>query len=128
MRAIVGIGVDVVDIGRFAAQLERVPALAHRLFTETERDLPTASLAARFAAKEAFAKALGAPPGLSWQDAWVIRDQQRRPSFEYTGTVAARCRELGVTRVYLSLTHDGGIATAFVICEGSEAPERTDVS
>ena len=58
---ILGIGVDVVDIARFEAALERTPALRDRLFTEIERPLATRSLAARFAAKEAVAKALGAP-------------------------------------------------------------------
>ena len=61
---ILGIGVDVVDIARFEAALERTPALRERLFTEVERPLATRSLAARFAAKEAVAKALGAPQGL----------------------------------------------------------------
>ena len=57
---IIGVGIDVVDIGRFGATLERTPALRERLFTPEERDLPLQSLAARFAAKEAVAKALGA--------------------------------------------------------------------
>ena len=58
-----GVGIDVVDIERFARQVERTPGLLVRLFTEVERGLPVASLAARFAAKEAVAKALGAPAG-----------------------------------------------------------------
>src|SRR5207245_4844001 len=61
---IVGVGIDVVDVDRFARILSRRPALAERLFTPAERRLPIASLAARFAAKEAVAKALGAPAGL----------------------------------------------------------------
>ena len=71
---IVGIGVDLVDIARFEASLRRTPALAARLFAESERDAPPRSLAASFAAKEAVAKALGAPAGLSWTDVEVIRD------------------------------------------------------
>jgi holo-[acyl-carrier protein] synthase len=62
--SIVGIGVDVVELARFKASLERTPGLAKRLFTEAERALPIESLAARFAAKEALAKALRAPGGL----------------------------------------------------------------
>ena len=58
---IVGVGIDVVDIGRFEESLERTPAMRERLFTVLERTRPSASLAARFAAKEALAKALGAP-------------------------------------------------------------------
>ena len=71
---IVGIGVDIVDTGRFQAALRRTPALAARLFAESERDARPESLAASFAAKEAVAKALGAPLGLLWTDVTVGRD------------------------------------------------------
>ena len=76
-----------------------------------------ASQAARFAAKEALAKALGAPAGLSWQDAEVVTDEHGRPAFKITGTVAARAAELGVGTIHVSLSHDAGIASAVVICE-----------
>ena len=118
---IAGVGIDVVDVARFAATLERTPRLAQRLFTPGERDLPINSLAARFAAKEALAKALGAPAGLDWQDAEVVRDEARRPHFRYAGTVAARVAELGITAVHLSLSHDAGIASAVVMCERLES-------
>jgi holo-[acyl-carrier protein] synthase len=85
---IVGIGVDVVDVARFAAVLERTPALRARLFTEAERDLPVQSLAARFAAKEAVAKALGAPRGLAHLDAEVRRDENGRPELHLSGPAA----------------------------------------
>lgn len=114
---IVGTGIDVVDIARFAETLERTPGLLTRLFTETERDLPMRSLAARFAAKEALAKALGAPVGLAWTDATVVRDDNGRPSIEMIGTVAARAAELGVNHMHVSLSHDAGIASAVVIAE-----------
>ncbi|HET9654519.1 MAG TPA: holo-ACP synthase [Kineosporiaceae bacterium] len=114
---IVGVGIDVVDIGRFGRQLERTPALRNRLFTEAERDLPVASLAARFAAKEAVAKALGAPVGLRWTDATVCRGADGRPELQVTGTVAARAAALGVTSLHVSLSHDAGIAGAVVIAE-----------
>ena len=61
---IIGVGIDVVDVARFGQTLERTPRLLERLFTEGERSLGLNSLAARFAAKEALAKALGAPVGL----------------------------------------------------------------
>ena len=64
---IIGIGIDVADISRFAAALERTPSMRERLFTPAERELHIQSLAARFAAKEAIAKALGAPGNLEWQ-------------------------------------------------------------
>lgn len=115
---IVGIGVDVVDVERFSASLERTPGLRARLFTDAEAALPVESLAARFAAKEAIAKALGAPAGLSWRDCEVVRGDGRRPEFVLRGTVEAAASALGVTRTHLSLAHDGGLATAYVILEG----------
>jgi holo-[acyl-carrier protein] synthase len=121
---IVGVGIDVVDVARFVATLERAPRLRLRLFTPDERDLPPASLAARFAAKEAVAKSLGAPAGLSWQDATVRRIAGAQPSVETRGTVAARAAELGVTRFHLSISHDAGIASAVVIAEGDGATPR----
>ncbi|MDU7360852.1 MAG: holo-ACP synthase [Propionibacteriaceae bacterium] len=114
---IVGIGTDLVVVERFAAALARQPGLAERLLTEGERSRPMESRAARFAAKEALAKALGSPGGLRWLDCEVVRDEHRRPSFRCTGTVAQRLDELGVQQVHLSLSHDGGFATAMVVCE-----------
>ncbi|HET8614233.1 MAG TPA: holo-ACP synthase [Actinomycetales bacterium] len=114
---IVGVGIDVVDVARFGETLERTPRLLDRLFTDDERDLPLASLAARFAAKEALAKALGAPVGLHWRDASVRKTDGGRPVLETTGTVAARADELGVTHLHVSLSHDAGIASAVVVAE-----------
>ena len=114
---IVGVGIDVVDVARFVATLHRAPGLRERLFTPDERVMPETSLAARFAAKEAIAKALGAPPGLSWQDATVRRVVGAQPVVELTGTVLARAVELGVTRWHLSISHDAGIASAMVVAE-----------
>ena len=87
---IVGVGIDVCDVERFAATLARRPGLVARLFTPAEAERPVASLAARFAAKEALAKALGAPQGMSWQDAEIVTDERGRPRFAVRGTVAAR--------------------------------------
>ena len=116
---IVGVGIDVVDVARFSATLERTPALADRLFAEHERGLGPASLAARFAAKEALAKALGAPGGLRWLDASVRREPSGQPRLEVTGTVAARAAELGVVSLHVSLSHDAGIASAVVVAEAA---------
>ena len=115
--SVIGVGIDVVDIERFGTSLSRTPGLAALLFTSSEASRPLASLAARFAAKEALAKALGAPAGLSWQDAEVVTDERGRPEFKITGTVAARAAELGVATIHVSLSHDAGIASAVVICE-----------
>ncbi|MDQ6851251.1 MAG: holo-ACP synthase [Actinomycetota bacterium] len=119
---IIGVGIDVVPVARFAESLRRTPSLAARVFTPTElvtgSGLPRGaeSLAARFAAKEALAKALGSG-GMRWTDAEVITDEDGRPSLTVTGTVAARAESLGVTRWHVSLSHDGGIAAATVIAE-----------
>ena len=115
--SVVGVGIDVVDVARFLATLERAPRLAERLFTEPERGVPPASLAARFAAKEALAKSLGAPGNLRWHDATIHRVIGGPPELEITGTVAARAAELGVTRFHLSISHDAGIASAVVVAE-----------
>ena len=115
---IIGVGIDVVDIARFGATLERTPALRERLFTESERHLGVASLAARFAAKEALAKALGAPAGLSWTDATVVTADDGRPHLRVRGTVSDRADALGVDSLHVSMSHDAGIASALVIAEG----------
>ena len=114
---IVGVGVDVVEVQRLARALERTPGLADRLFTPAERDRSLESLAARFAAKEAVAKALGAPGGLHWHDAEVVSEDSGRPVLHVTGTVAAAAEAQGVRAWHLSLSHDGGIATAMVVAE-----------
>lgn len=114
---IVGIGVDLVDITRFERALARTPRLAQRLFTDDERDRPSHSLAARFAAKEALIKAVGDSTGFRWLDMSVGSDEHRNPSLVVTGATAAQLGRRGITDVHLSLSHDGGIATAFVIAE-----------
>jgi holo-[acyl-carrier protein] synthase len=115
---IIGVGIDVVDIERFGASLERTSGLRERLFTPAEADRMLASLAARFAAKEALAKALGAPVGLAWHDAEVVSEDTGRPVLDIRGTVAARAEALGVQHLHLSLSHDAGIASAVVVLEG----------
>ncbi len=115
--AVIGVGIDVVDIERFMASLERTPGLRERLFTPAEAERPPASLAARFAAKEAIAKALGAPTGMAWHDAEVVSESSGRPVLAIRGSVRARADELGVTSVHLSLSHDAGIASAVVVLE-----------
>ena len=122
---IVGIGVDVVDVARFAATLRRTPGLRDRLFTPNERTyadgrpLTDTSLAVRFAAKEAVAKALGAPAGLAWHDCEVVSADSGRPSLQLRGTVARAADQAGVASWHLSLSHDAGIASAVVLAEGS---------
>jgi holo-[acyl-carrier protein] synthase len=120
---IIGVGIDVAEVDRFAAAMARTPQLADRLFVAGELWLPDgehrgiASLAARFAAKEALAKALGAPRGLCWTDAEVLTADSGRPSLSVRGTVAACADRLGVRNWHVSLSHDAGIASAVVVAE-----------
>ena len=115
---IVGVGIDVVNVERFGQTLERTPALRDRVFTAAEKDLPLGSLAGRFAAKEALAKALGAPTGLSWLDAEIRNDPDGKPLLTMSGSVAALAGKLGATKAHLSISHDGDIASAVVVLEG----------
>jgi len=122
---IVSVGIDVVLVERFAAAVARTPHLAERLFTAAERvnqeghPRPADSLAARFAAKEAVAKALGAPHGLKWHDCEIVPDDAGRPWLDVKGTVAEAAAKAGIARWHLSLSHDGGIASAMVVAEGA---------
>lgn len=119
--AIVGIGVDVVDLARFARVVERTPGILDRLFTKGEQhsaeghQLPLMSLAGRFAVKEAVAKALAAPAGMDWHDCEVSNGGQ--PQVTVAKTVAAVADSLGVTNWHVSLSHDGPVAIAYVIAE-----------
>jgi len=130
--AVAGVGIDVVEIARLTAMLERTPALLDRLLTPTERGLSAASRAARVAAKEAVGKALGAPGDFSWQDVTVERTAVRRPYLRLRGATLRAAEEQGVVHLHLSLSHDGDVATAIVIAErgeraseGSPADERS---
>ncbi|MCI2957851.1 holo-ACP synthase [Agromyces atrinae] len=113
---ITGIGVDVVDIARFERALDRTPGLRERLFAESERSRPTRSLAARFAAKEALIKAFGGAAILRWHDMEVVNGDSGDPEFRLHGALA----ELAAGRhVHVSMTHDAGVATAFVVVEAA---------
>ncbi|MFO7690415.1 MAG: holo-ACP synthase [Cryobacterium sp.] len=113
-----GIGVDVVDLARFARQVDRTPGLIPRLFAESERNLPHASLAARFAAKEALVKALGQSGVLTWQDMEIVTDAHGNPEFARTGALGTVLTARGISRVHVTMTHDAGVACAFVVTEG----------
>ncbi|KTR85677.1 holo-ACP synthase [Leucobacter chromiiresistens] len=114
---ILGIGVDTVDVARFERTLDRTPRLRERLFAPDERERPVRSLAGRFAAKEALIKALGGSDGLGWHDMEIRRETDRRPTFARTERLLAVLEGAGAAMPHLSVTHDGGIATAFVVVE-----------
>ena len=118
---IVGVGVDVMEIPRFAASLERRPRLRERCFTEAERAycdakaFPPQHYAARFAAKEAVGKALGT--GMTrWRQCEVVRGRGA-PTISLTGIYAERAAALGIPRIHVSLTHGKDDAIAFAVAE-----------
>jgi holo-[acyl-carrier protein] synthase len=124
---VLGVGVDIVDIERFTRALERTPALRARLFGPVDtqpqdlagQDLAGQSLAARFAAKEATLKALGGNiSGFSWHDIQVSGERGQQPKLVLSGGVARRAALSGVTSTHLSMSHDGGMAIAFVVVDG----------
>jgi holo-[acyl-carrier protein] synthase len=119
--AIIGIGVDVVDLARFEGVLDRTPGIVDRLFTKAEQqsaqghELPLQSLAGRFAVKEAVAKALKAPSGMQFHDCEVSNGGA--PELSISGTVKEVADKLGVTNWHVSISHDGPVAIAYVIAE-----------
>ena len=123
--AVVGVGVDVVDIARLSAAFERTPALVDRLLAPSERELSAASRAARVAAKEAVGKALGAPGDFSWHDVTVRRTDRGRPYLVLSGATLRAAEAAGAARLHLSLSHDGPVAVAMVVAE-RDAASTTD--
>jgi holo-[acyl-carrier protein] synthase len=124
---IVGIGVDLVAVARLESALGAWGArLERRLFTEAEaafcraQRASAAAFAARFAAKEAFAKALGTgvTAGLRWPEIEVTRDAAGRPGLALHGAAERAARARGVRGAHLSLSHDRGAAVAVVVLEG----------
>lgn len=121
---IVGIGVDLVDIARFERGLLRTPTLRSRLFAESEqtkdgKPMPLRSLAGRFAAKEALIKALGDSTGVTWHDMRVVSDALGNPGFDLRDSTQAIAESKGITAIHLSMSHDAGVAIAYVIVESS---------
>ncbi len=124
---IIGIGTDIVEIGRFQRHVDQPDSsLLRRLFTDQERDYcrgrgvgAAACFAARFAAREAFLKALGTGlrDGISWHDMEVVNDRQGKPDLALSGKAGELFREMGGRRLFLSLSHDGGSAVAMVVLE-----------
>ncbi|MGX1793260.1 holo-ACP synthase [Microbacterium sp. NPDC055312] len=118
---IMGTGIDLVDIARFERSVARTPRLLQRLFTEAEQQLKLHSLAARFAAKEALIKALGGSDGVHWTEIEIGAEPSGKPLFVLSGSTAAVVAERGITTLHLSMTHDAGLAIAYVIAEGTDA-------
>lgn len=123
--SIVGIGTDIVEVGRVKGVLDRFDRFQQRLFTEGEiaycnsRPHPHLHFAARFAAKEAVIKALGGGrKGYRWRDVEILRDRGSRPRVALHGVAAKIAEHNGITDFHLSLSHTGSAATAFAIAVG----------
>ena len=121
-ESVIGIGIDAVEIDRFALMLERTPSTRERLFTTEELEYasgfanPAPSLAARFAAREATMKALGVGLGaFGFHDVWVRREISGRPMLMVEGAALDLARSAGVVRWNVSLTHTASIAIAHVV-------------
>jgi holo-[acyl-carrier protein] synthase len=123
---IVSIGTDIIEVYRIRETLERTPRFAARVFTEKEREYcdskgvaAAQSFAARFAAKEAFLKALrtGWRGKITWQDIEIKNDEQGAPYFEISGEAREILERLGANKVHLSLSHTTEHAVANVILE-----------
>lgn len=123
---ILGTGIDTVEIARFQKFLdEDNQPLLNRLLTATElayccpKKQSASCLAARFAAKEAFVKAMGTGlrDGMSWTEMEVVNDQLGKPSLRFSGRTQQLLAKHGTAKVHLSLSHDGGHAVAVVILE-----------
>jgi len=123
---IAGIGIDVVDVQRVGELLKgHGKRFTSKIYTEGElADCPPGlgqvkKLAARFAAKEAFFKALGqgAIGGIKWKDAEVRKSGEGKPALELRGRALELSNGLGVSKVHLSLSHTDTLATAYVVLE-----------
>jgi holo-[acyl-carrier protein] synthase len=131
---IVGIGTDVVSIERIAGVLERHGArFVNRILTPAERPrfertrAKVGHLAKRWAAKEAFAKAIGSGihPPFTWHSITVGHDARGKPLVIPDAAMAQHLAKLGVTGAHISLTDDAGVAVAFVVLEGTGAAPDT---
>jgi holo-[acyl-carrier protein] synthase len=127
---IVSIGIDIVEVYRIAETIQRTPRFVERVFTKQERTYceakgaaATQSYAARFAAKEAFLKALrtGWRGRITWQDMEVINDAQGVPCLKLNGEARVLLQKLGANRIHLSISHTTEHAVAQVILEKIEA-------
>lgn len=125
---IVGLGIDLVAMPRIERLLDRWgDSVVDRLLTAREKELMPGGemaklrrveyVAGRVAAKEAVSKALGVPRGIHWRCAEVLPARPDPPKMELYEVARERAQALGVTRILLTLTHDGGMAAAVVILE-----------
>jgi holo-[acyl-carrier protein] synthase len=125
---VLGLGTDLIEIERVQQSIDQYgDRFLHRIFTEGEiayclrkKKHSAESFAARFAAKEAGAKALGTgiSRGVGWKEIEVTREPGERPKLRFSGRAAERAEAMGVRNVQLSLTHSRSVAMAIVSVEG----------
>jgi len=122
---IIGIGTDIIEIVRIKKAIQTRPKMVERIFTPAELEYCQgkgdffAALAARFAAKEAVAKALGTGfRGFKWQDIEVVNDELGKPFVKIYGKAMGKVEELGITKIEISLSHSRDYAVAMVVLEG----------
>ena len=130
---ILGIGTDLCEVGRIEKALERVgERFAARVLVAKELEVfrrrrkRAAYLAKRFAAKEAFSKALGTGIHfpVNWHNVWVVNDRSGRPVLEFSRPLATLLKRRGIDKVHVSLTDEVGMACAFVVVEGTQRKAR----
>jgi len=130
---ILSIGIDIAEVYRIRETIARTPRFVERVFTAAEREYceskgaaAAQSYAARFAAKEAFLKALktGWRGKIGWQDIEVIVDEAGAPSLRITGEAVKIKNERGASRIHLSISHTSEHAIAQVILESIESASR----
>jgi holo-[acyl-carrier protein] synthase len=123
---IVGSGIDLAEIGRIRQSIDRYGTrFLNRIYTAAEQAYclrkrnSAESFAARFAAKEAGAKALGTciSHGVSWLEIEVVREPSGKPTIKYHGRAAQIAARLGVAHAALSITHTADLAMASVVLE-----------
>lgn len=121
---VIGLGVDVVDVSRVEQILERRPGWVAKIFSEAEIEHCEASgqrgrcYAARWAAREACAKALGGVPGGRWCEIRIVRGDDGQVAIELDGAARARAEAAGVARVLVSFSHERGVAVATCLAVG----------
>ena len=123
---IVSIGIDIVEVYRISETIQRTPRFVERVFTEKERfyceskgAASAQSYAARFAAKEAFLKALktGWRGKITWHDMEILNDSQGVPNLEIKGEARSLLENLGANKIHLSMSHTTDHAVAQVVLE-----------
>jgi holo-[acyl-carrier protein] synthase len=126
---IAGSGIDIIEIERIQRSIDRFgPRFLNRVYLSGEQSYclkkrnAAESFAARFAAKEAAAKALGTgmSHGVNWLEIEVVREPSGRPTLKFHGRAAQRAERMGVVRASLSLTHSTGLAVASVVLENQQ--------